>query len=112
MRFQVTSYAGALKKPIVPASSPDNQKKKNRKSRRATKGRAKSDSEKTSSEAEPKATLDEKVVVSEPVVELAPEIVQEKPTQTAVQPKSAASKAKKWLATRRRSNSKPTAVKD
>ncbi|KAF8601932.1 hypothetical protein BDV93DRAFT_524474 [Ceratobasidium sp. AG-I] len=109
--IKVTGYAGALKKSIVPAGSPENQKKKKRKSGRATKGRAKSDSEKASPEVEPKATLDVKAAVSEPVVDSSPEVVPEKSVQAAAQPKSAAFKAKKWLATRRRSNSKPAAVK-
>lgn len=91
----------------VGGGSPDELKKKKRKTGRGVKGRGKGDGEKGGLEAEAKDTVDEKVVVVEP----APEVDLAKPVQMVSQPKSAAFKAKKWLATRRRSNSKPAAVK-
>ncbi|CAE6478633.1 unnamed protein product [Rhizoctonia solani] len=114
--IKVTSYAGAVKKPIVtidpsPKAHTDNKKK--RKGSRVAKGRGKSESSKNSPETGSKAVMDEKpaiadVATNNAATEISPAVAA-KPAPN--RSKSAASKAKKWLAGRRRNNSKSTAAK-
>ncbi|KAG8707306.1 hypothetical protein FRC11_007527 [Ceratobasidium sp. 423] len=114
--IKVTSYAGAVKKPIVTIDPPRKDhadSKKKRKGSRVAKGRGKSESSKNSPEAGSKAVMDEKPVVGDTTTNNA---ATEKPPTAAAKSvpnpsKSAASKAKKWLATRRRNNSKSIAAK-
>ncbi|CAE6540348.1 unnamed protein product [Rhizoctonia solani] len=105
----VTSYAGAVKKPTVTIDPPpkdhaDNKKK--RKGSRVAKGRGKGETSKNSPEPGSKAVMDETPVVTGRVVSAT---FTDKPTSN--HPTSAASKAKNWLATRRRNQSKSTSAK-
>ncbi|CAE7201399.1 unnamed protein product [Rhizoctonia solani] len=113
--IKVTSYAGAVKKPIVTIDPPpkdhaDNKKK--RKGSRMAKGRGKNES-KNSPEVESKAAMDEKPAVTDTVVNdtATGESLIGTTKAMSNQSKSATSKAKKWLATRRRNHSKSTSVK-
>ncbi|KAH7320457.1 hypothetical protein B0J17DRAFT_294681 [Rhizoctonia solani] len=114
--IKVTSYAGAVKKPIVtidppPKDNADNKKK--RKGSRVAKGRGRNESSKSSPEAGSKAVMDEKPAATDTAVK---DAATEKSSGATSKPtpnrsKSAASKAKKWLTTRRRNNSKSTSAK-
>ncbi|KAG9119834.1 hypothetical protein FRC07_004941 [Ceratobasidium sp. 392] len=118
--IKVSSYASAVKKPIVRVSSPEDQKTKKRKPGRISK-RSKGEGEKSSPEAEAKPTLDGKPADEKEPGELKDKstvptnkLAEEKKvgTSSPEQSKSVAPKSKKWSATRRRSNSKPaTTVK-
>ncbi|KAJ1301911.1 hypothetical protein OPQ81_000751 [Rhizoctonia solani] len=114
--IKVTSYTGAVKKPIATVDSPpeDNaDNKKKRKGSRVPKRRGKHDTSRKSPEVQSTAVIGEKVVSVDPVTT---DRATEKSSPAAGKPapnqsKSAASKAKKWLATRRRNNSKSLAAK-
>ncbi|CAE6471817.1 unnamed protein product [Rhizoctonia solani] len=114
--IKVTSYAGVAKKPIVtidPPSKDNADSKKKRRGSRVAKGRGRNDISKDSSEAGSKAVIDANPVTADTMTNSA---AAEKPLATSAkhtsdQSKSAASKAKKWLATRRRASSKPAAAK-
>ncbi|KAG8715149.1 hypothetical protein FRC08_010935 [Ceratobasidium sp. 394] len=111
--IKVSSYASAVKKPVVRVSPPEDQKAKKRKSGRVSK-RGKGDNEKGSPEVENKSTLDEKAPEGKESGEQkdkstmsAKEPAEEKTSASSPEhPKSATSKAGKWSTSRRRSNSK------
>ncbi|KAG8746875.1 hypothetical protein FRC12_014202 [Ceratobasidium sp. 428] len=116
--IKVSSYASAVKKPVVRISSPDDQKAKKRKSERPGK-RNKNEDEKNLSGAGTKLTLGGKTsekgqsaqkeqpsISTKKLAEDKKNAGESSPEQT----KSTASKAKKWSGTRRRSNSKLTAA--
>ncbi|EUC54221.1 hypothetical protein RSOL_033530 [Rhizoctonia solani AG-3 Rhs1AP] len=110
--IKVTSYASAVKKPIVtidPPSKGHADNKKKRKGSRVAKGRGKSESSKNSPEVGSKAVMNETPAATDTVVN--DKALGRLSTDTFNQSKSAASKAKKWLATRRRNHSKSTSAK-
>ncbi|KAB5589492.1 Protein transport protein sec31 [Ceratobasidium theobromae] len=112
--IKVTSYAGAVKKPIVTIDTPKDgaDARRKRKGSRATKGRGKHDASKSSPELAAKSSTDVPAVVAAAMANQEGVLAAKEGTLSA-QPKStsATSKAKRWLSTRRRVNSKSTATK-
>ncbi|CCO32271.1 hypothetical protein BN14_06327 [Rhizoctonia solani AG-1 IB] len=114
--IKVTSYAGVVKKPIVTIDPPPKHNadgKKKRRGSRVVKGRGRGDTSKDSPEAESKAVMEAKPITADTIFN---DTAAEKPSGTSAKPasnqsKSATSKAKKWLSTRRRANPKPAAAK-
>ncbi|KAF8700021.1 RNA recognition motif, partial [Rhizoctonia solani] len=115
--IKVTSYAGVVKKPVValdppPKDGTGTDGKKKRKGSRVTKGSGRGDAKELPEEGS-KPLMNKKSAISDTVDNnTTTESPSVGPTKlTSNQPKSAASKAKKWLATRRRTGSKSAAAK-